>query len=40
MNYFAHALPFFDRPYFVAGTAAPDWLAAADRQRAAAIETR
>ena len=32
MNYFAHALPFLDRPYFVAGTAAPDWLAVADRQ--------
>jgi hypothetical protein len=31
MNYFAHALPFLDRPYFVAGTAVPDWLAAADR---------
>ncbi len=32
MNYFAHALPFLDRPYFVAGTAVPDWLAVADRQ--------
>jgi hypothetical protein len=31
MNYFAHALPFLDRPYFVAGTVALDWLAAADR---------
>ncbi len=31
MNYFAHALPFLDRPYFVAGTAVPDWLAVADR---------
>ncbi len=32
MNYFAHALPFLDRPYFVAGTATPDWLAVADRK--------
>ncbi len=32
MNYFAHALPFLDRPYFVAGTAVPDWLAVVDRQ--------
>jgi len=32
MNYFAHALPFLDDPYFVAGTALPDWLAVVDRQ--------
>lgn len=32
MNYFAHALPHLDRPYFVAGTAVPDWLSVADRQ--------
>ena len=32
MNYFAHALPFLDRPYFAAGTAVPDWLAVADRK--------
>jgi hypothetical protein len=32
MNYFAHALPFLDRPYFLAGTAVPDWLAVADRK--------
>ncbi len=31
MNYFAHALPFLDEPYFVAGTAVPDWLSVADR---------
>ena len=31
MNYFAHALHFLDAPYFVAGTAVPDWLAVADR---------
>ena len=32
MNYFAHALRFLDRPYFVAGTAVPDWLSVVDRQ--------
>lgn len=33
MNYFAHALPFLDAaPYFVAGTAVPDWLSVVDRQ--------
>ncbi len=33
MNYFAHALPFLDAdPYFVTGTAVPDWLAVVDRQ--------
>lgn len=32
MNYFAHALLHLDRPYFVAGTAVPDWLSVADRQ--------
>ncbi|MBM3970531.1 MAG: hypothetical protein FJ302_11805 [Planctomycetes bacterium] len=32
MNYFAHALQFLDRPYFVAGTAVPDWLSVIDRQ--------
>jgi hypothetical protein len=33
MNYFAHALPFLDEaPYFVAGTAVPDWLSVVDRQ--------
>lgn len=31
MNYLSHALPFLDDPYFVAGTAVPDWLAVADR---------
>ncbi len=31
MNYFSHALPFLADPYFVAGTAVPDWLAVADR---------
>jgi hypothetical protein len=32
MNYFAHALPFLDRPYFMAGTGVPDWLTVVDRQ--------
>jgi hypothetical protein len=32
MNYFAHALHFLDRPYFLAGTAVPDWLTVADRR--------
>lgn len=32
MNYFAHALPFLDRPHFVAGTGVPDWLTVVDRR--------
>lgn len=32
MNYFAHALPFLDDPYFVAGVATPDWLSLVDRK--------
>ena len=32
MNYFAHALPFLDQPYFMAGTGVPDWLAVVDRR--------
>jgi len=33
MNYFAHALPFLDDdPYFIAGTAVPDWVAVVDRK--------
>jgi hypothetical protein len=31
MNYFAHGFRFIDRPYFLAGTAVPDWLSVADR---------
>lgn len=31
MNYFAHARFYLDRPYFMAGTAVPDWLAVADQ---------
>ena len=31
LNYFAHGLPFLDDPYFLAGTATPDWLTVSDR---------
>jgi hypothetical protein len=31
MNYFAHAMAFLDRPYYMAGTGVPDWLTVADR---------
>lgn len=31
MNYFAHGLNYLDRPYFLAGTAIPDWLSVCDR---------
>jgi hypothetical protein len=32
MNYFAHGRHFLDDPYFVAGTAVPDWLSVSDRR--------
>jgi hypothetical protein len=32
MNYFAHGIRFLDRPWFVAGTALPDWLSVIDRR--------
>jgi hypothetical protein len=32
MNYFAHGRPFVDDPYFLAGTALPDWLSVVDRR--------
>jgi hypothetical protein len=32
MNYFAHACPFLDDPYFMAGACVPDWLAVVDRR--------
>jgi hypothetical protein len=32
VNYFAHAIRFLDRPYFLAGTALPDWLSVVDRR--------
>lgn len=31
MNYFAHGREHLDRPYFLAGTAVPDWLSVSDR---------
>lgn len=32
MNYFAHGIRYVDRPYFLAGTAVPDWLSVVDRK--------
>lgn len=32
MNYFAHGRSFVDDPYFLAGTAVPDWLNVVDRR--------
>jgi len=32
MNYFAHGCRFVDQPYFLAGTAVPDWLCVVNRQ--------
>lgn len=32
MNYFAHGFRYIDSPYFLAGTAVPDWLSVADRK--------
>jgi hypothetical protein len=32
MNYFAHGRQFVDDPYFLAGTAVPDWLSVVDRK--------
>jgi len=32
LNYFSHGIHYTDRPYFLAGTAAPDWLSIADRR--------
>ena len=32
MNYFAHGIRFLDRPWFLAGTALPDWLSVLDRK--------
>lgn len=31
MNYFAHGYQYCDRPYFLAGTAVPDWMNVVDR---------
>ena len=32
MNYFAHGRHYIDDPYFMAGTAVPDWLSVVDRR--------
>ncbi len=32
LNYFSHSHRFLDDPYFVAGTAVPDWLSVVDRK--------
>ncbi len=32
MNYFTHGRRFLDNPYFLAGTAVPDWLSVVDRK--------
>ena len=32
MNYLAHGWRFANDPYFLAGTAAPDWLSVIDRK--------
>ena len=32
MNYFAHAIRYLDRPYYMVGTAVPDWLRVVDRK--------
>lgn len=32
MNYFTHGYRFIDDPYFLAGTAVPDWLSVVDRK--------
>ena len=32
MNYFAHGRDYTDKPYFLAGTAVPDWLNVVDRK--------
>ena len=32
MNYLAHGYPHVDRPWFLAGTAVPDWLSVVDRR--------
>jgi hypothetical protein len=31
MNYFSHGIRYIERPYFLAGTAVPDWIRVSDR---------
>ncbi len=35
MNYLSHGFRFVDDPYFVAGTALPDWMSVLDRRNRA-----
>ncbi len=39
MNYLSHAYKFLDDPYFVAGTALPDWMSVIDRRNRARSQT-
>ena len=39
MNYLAHGWRFSDQPYFLAGTAVPDWLSVIDRKMRARGKT-
>lgn len=39
MNYFAHGRAYVDQPYFLAGTAVPDWLNVANRKAKARAKT-
>ncbi len=39
MNYFAHGRHFIDNPYFMAGTAVPDWLNVVNRRAKARSKT-
>lgn len=39
MNYFAHGVRYLDQPYFLAGTATPDWLSVADRSARLRVRT-
>ena len=39
MNYFAHGRAYIDQPYFLAGTAVPDWLNVANRKAKARAKT-
>jgi hypothetical protein len=40
LNYFAHAIRFLNQPYFVAGTAMPDWIRLLDRARVSSKSTQ
>jgi hypothetical protein len=40
VNYFAHAIRFLDQPYFMAGTAMPDWIRLIDKARVSSKSTQ